>query len=94
MWEARNYAMFEGKKMNGKTYKKKTTKTIGQLGKKRVASVWKPIKSLNKSTSIFKLVANLARGKSRDSLEIVTWTHTLPSGRYIGFHKRGLFIPE
>ena len=36
VWEARNYAMFEGKKTNGKAYKKTP---LGQVGKKRVASV-------------------------------------------------------
>ncbi len=35
-------------------YKKK--QTLGQVGKKRVASVWKQIKSLNKSTTIIELV--------------------------------------
>ncbi len=55
VWEARNYAMFEGENERQNIQKK-----LGQVGKKRVASIWKQIKSLNKSTSIFKLVkANL-----------------------------------
>ncbi len=61
VWEAINYTMFRGKQKTKRTTSQYISKIIDQVGKKMtVWSVWKKIKILKSTATIFKLMkANL-----------------------------------